>query len=85
MIENVHDDIVYTDIVDNDDDDEPLTPADHGKVPGSGKTVVPVPGKQMLLFVPSTFWKVPGRKMLKSKKKSWTENPPGIVKGVRAM
>ena len=55
MIENVHDDIVYTDIVDNDDYGEPLTPADHGKVPGSGKTVVPVPGKQMLLFVPSTF------------------------------
>ena len=33
------------DIVDDDDDDcEPLTPADHGKVPGSGNTVVPVPG-----------------------------------------
>ena len=40
------------DIVDNDDDGEPLTPADHGKVPGSGKTVVPVPGRKILL---STF------------------------------
>ena len=59
MIENVHDDIVYTDIVDNDDDGEPLTPADHGKVPGSGKTVVPVPGKQILLFYFSkSTWKV---------------------------
>ena len=42
MIDNEN---VHNDIVDNDDDGEPLTPADHGKVPGSGKTVVPVPGK----------------------------------------
>ena len=28
---------------DDNDDGEPLTPADHGKVPGNGKTVVPVP------------------------------------------
>ena len=31
------------DIYDGNADGEPLTPADHGKVPGNGKTVVPVP------------------------------------------
>ena len=35
MIDNESDDA--------DDDGEPLTPADHGKVPGNGNTVVPVP------------------------------------------
>ena len=42
--------MVHDDIIDRDDDGEPLTPADHGKVPGSGNTVVPVPEKQILLL-----------------------------------
>ena len=39
---------------DDNDDGEPLTPADHGKVPGNGKTVVPVPA--MGNWVIGTQW-----------------------------
>ena len=69
------------DIVDDNDDCEPLTPADHGKVPGSGNTVVPVPGLGSKYYF---FYLLPLEKYLENKVKVLIK-PPGIVKGVRAM
>ena len=41
---------------DDNDDGEPLTPADHGKVPGNGKTVVPVPAMGNVQWAMGTQW-----------------------------